>query len=91
MSADDQVLFPLLPVKSIASKEGDNKKNRSTRRRKFTVGIIVAETAGCVSDISVQFNTFLYYTSYGFMRISGDYKSKGLARRKQRKYSIKRY
>lgn len=30
MSADDQVLFPLLPVKSIASKEGDNKKNRST-------------------------------------------------------------
>ena len=30
MSADDQVLFPLLHVKSIASKEGDNKKNRST-------------------------------------------------------------
>lgn len=26
---------------------------------------------------------------HGFMRISGDYKSKGLARRKQRKYSIK--
>ena len=36
------------------------------RRRKFTVGIIVAETAGCVSDISVQFNTFLYYTSFVF-------------------------
>lgn len=35
-------------------------------RRKFTVGIIVAETAGCVSDISVQFNTFLYYTSFVF-------------------------
>ena len=27
---------------------------------------------------------------HGLMRISGDYKSKGLARRKQRKYSIKR-
>ena len=25
------------------------------RRRKFTVGIIVAETARCVSDISVQY------------------------------------
>ena len=37
-----------------------------TWRRKFTVGIIVAETAGCVSDISVQFNTFLYYTSFVF-------------------------
>ena len=37
-----------------------------SRRRKFTVGIIVAETAGCVSDISVQFNTFLYYTSFVF-------------------------
>jgi len=28
--------------------------------------------------------------SFSF-KVSGDYKSKGLARRKQRKYSIKRY
>ena len=50
----------------ISETDLNNNKIHPFRRRKFTVGIIVAETAGCVSDISVQFNTFLYYTSFVF-------------------------
>ena len=34
------------------------------RRRKFTVGIIVAETARCVSDISVQRLFILYFLCF---------------------------
>lgn len=33
-------------------------------RRKFTVGIIVAETARCVSDISVQRLFILYFLCF---------------------------
>lgn len=51
---------------SISENGGNIKSFEELRRCKFTVGIIVAETAGCVSDISVQFNTFLYYTSFVF-------------------------
>lgn len=53
-------------VLSVTDKNRKSKSFILAGRRKFTVGIIVAETAGCVSDISVQFNTFLYYTSFVF-------------------------
>ena len=66
VGADMEQPIQKIAENSISEYEENIKSFEEMRRRKFTVGIIVAETAGCVSDISVQFNTFLYYTSFVF-------------------------